>query len=418
MAAGSQASPRGCSTICLPIGKDDYQALIDKPTLFRCWLDRAFREHPELFPQALSGGYLLKDARCSKKLGLRLRRIRCKASGAAFTVRPSFALPYMAGWTDDVEKALFLRRFAVPFWGLAYVFGRDPAYWHRLEVSLGRNSIVGTTVRQVDVPKDLLADEHHQSCQGHKVFIATVVAEGCCLGASVVDTADEVGLTAGYGIFKQEAQDVEPDYAAQTVNTDGWQATQLAWRALFELVVILRCFLHGWLSLRDGCKKHPQFQALSERVWHAYRAKDRRTLAQRLRRLREWAEGSLRGEILERTLRLCGRGAEYGQAYDHPAGQRTSAMLDRVMRGMSSYWVGCQHLHGGTQARQLHSRAWALLFNFAPWSPQAARANDGWHSPAERLNQHCYHDNWLHNLLVSASLAGFRRNATPPQIPA
>src|SRR3954449_9456944 len=133
MAAGSKALPRGCSTICLPIGKEDYQALIDDPALFRCWLDRAFRDHPEVFPGAFSAGYILTDSRCSKKLGLRLRRILCKASGAAFTVRPSFALPYMAGLSDDVEKALFLRRFAVPFWGLAYVFGKDPAYWHRLE---------------------------------------------------------------------------------------------------------------------------------------------------------------------------------------------------------------------------------------------------------------------------------------------
>src|SRR5262249_851311 len=159
--------------------------------------------------------------------------------------------------------------------------------------------------------------EHHQSCAGHKVFIATVVAEGCCLGASVVDTADEVGLTAGYGTFKAEAQDVEANYAARTVNTDGWQATQLAWRALFDPVVLLRCFLPGWISIRDGCKKHPQFEAVSERVWHAYHAQDRRSFAQRLRRLREWAGATLSGEIRERTLRLCGRGAEYGQAYDH-----------------------------------------------------------------------------------------------------
>jgi hypothetical protein len=39
----------------------------------------------------------------------------------------------------------------------------------------------------------------------------------------------------------------------------------------------------------------------------------------------------------------------------------------------------------------------------------SSEANDGWHSPAERLNQHHYHDNWLHNLLVSASLTGYRR---------
>jgi len=28
-------------------------------------------------------------------------------------------MPYSVGYTDDVEKALFLRRFDVPFWALA-----------------------------------------------------------------------------------------------------------------------------------------------------------------------------------------------------------------------------------------------------------------------------------------------------------
>jgi hypothetical protein len=414
MAASAGLSPRGCSTICLPLDKDLYRRVIDDPAQFRCALDRLHAAMPELFPPGFEHGYTLKDSYVSAKLGLRLRRVECKASGRAYTVRPSFALPYMAGFTDDVEKPLFLRRFGVPFWALARVFGKDPMYWYRLEVSLGRNSVVGTTVRTADLPDDLLADEHHQTCQGAKVFIATVVAQGCCLGASVVDTSDEAGLTAGYGVFKQEAQDIDPGYAPATVNTDGWQATQLAWRGLFSLVVILRCFLHGWISIRDGCKKHPQFEALSERVWHAYRAPDRRSFAQRMRRLGEWAQATLSGEIRERALRLCGRAAQYGQAYAHAGGHRTSAMLDRLMRGMNGYFVGCQHLHGCAEATELHVRAWALLYNFTPWGPQAQRDNEPWRSPAERLNQHRYHDNWLHNLFISASLAGFQsRNHSP-----
>jgi hypothetical protein len=333
----------------------------------------------------------------------------CKADGQAYSVRPSFVLPYQVALTDDVQKPLFLRRFGVPFWALAHVFGKGPSFWYRLGVSLGRNSVVGTTVRKVDLPVDLVADEHHQMHDGHKVFIATVVAEGCCLGACVVDTADEAGLSAGYGAFKEEARDAEPGYSPQTVNADGWAATRLAWLGLFPLVAVLRCFLHGWLSIRDGCKKHPLFHDLSERVWHAFRAPTRRAFGQRLRRLREWAEGALSGEIRERALRLCGRGAEYGEAYGHEGAHRTSAALDRVMRPMNGYWVGCQRMHGGTEARRLHSRAWALLHNFSPYSTQAVRANGGkWRSPAERLNRHRYHDNWLHNLLVSASLAGFR----------
>jgi hypothetical protein len=44
----------GCSTICLPISKDDYLALIDSPVAFRCWLDQAFHDCPELFPAAFA----------------------------------------------------------------------------------------------------------------------------------------------------------------------------------------------------------------------------------------------------------------------------------------------------------------------------------------------------------------------------
>jgi len=84
-------------------------------------------------------------------------------------------------------------------------------------------------------------------------------------------------------------------------------------------------------------------------------------------------------------------------------------MLDRLMRSMNRYFDDGQHLHGSEQACARHVRAWALLQNFRPWSPASRRANQGWGSPAERLNQHRSHEDWLHNLLVSASLAGYRR---------
>jgi hypothetical protein len=107
--------------------------------------------------------------------------------------------------------------------------------------------------------------------------------------------------------------------------------------------------------------------------------------------------------------KLCDRSEEYGQAYDHPGCHRTSNMLDRVMREMNRYFEDGQHLHGSVEAAKRHCRAWALLYNFTPWSPATSKDNDGFECPAERLNQHRYHDNWLQNLLVSASLGGFRR---------
>jgi len=410
MAASAGQSPRGCSTICLPFDKGLYPQLVDSPAQFREALDRFYRDMPELFPKDFGRGYTLKDSYVSAKLGLRLRRVECKATGRAFTVRPSYALPYMTGLTDDVERPLFLRSFGVPYWALAYAFGRSAMYWYRLEVSLGRNSIVGTTARRADLPEDLLADEHHRSRDGAKNYVATVVAEGCCLGAALAQGADADDLEEAYGAFKREAQDVEPGYAPKTVNTDGWAATRSAWLALFPVVAILRCFLHGWLKVRDR-GKHLQevFGELSKKVWHAYHAPDRRSFAQRLRRLWEWSKGHVQATyVLEQVQKLCGRAREYAAAYRHPGGHRTSNMLDRVMRSMNRYFDDGQHLHGSKEACEQHVRAWALVYNFRPWGPEARRDNGDWHSPAERLNRHRYHGNWLHNLLVSASLAGYR----------
>jgi hypothetical protein len=54
-----------------------------------------------------------------------------------FAIAPSFVLPYMVGYTDDVEKALFLRsKFGVPYWRVLQnaVMGAGLALWVRLFV--------------------------------------------------------------------------------------------------------------------------------------------------------------------------------------------------------------------------------------------------------------------------------------------
>jgi hypothetical protein len=401
---------RRCSTICLPIDQDSYTGLVDDPKRFRAWVDTAFRDFPELFPRAFDQGYALKDDRSSTKTGFRLRRVRLTATGESFSVRPSFVLPYHTALADDVEHALFLRCFGVPFWAIARVFGKDHDYWYRLEVSLGRNSVVGTTVRTAQLPEHLLADEHHQRRDAEKNYVATTVGEGCCLGAALAQTANAEDLQTAYGVFEQEAQNVQIDYQPQTVSVDGWAATHQAWQVLFPLVTLLRCFLHGWLNMRSRGKLNEAFAELSKRVWEAFAASCRRSFGQRMRRLWEWAVANVKGAwLLEQVEKVCRRKGEYGLAYDHPGGHRTSNMLDRVMRSMSRYFEDCQHLHGSAQACERHCRAWALLFNFRPWHQATARANGGWRSPAERLNQHRYHDDWLQNLLVSASLGGYRR---------
>lgn len=177
----------------------------------------------------------------------------------------------------------------------------------RAEISIGRNSIVGTTVKTVPVPEDLLADEKHETCCGEKVDIATIVGEGVTLGAEVSPTASKDDLQKAYGVFKTEAQEIEPKYAPKTVNTDGWSGTIGALLALFTGVVLIRCFLHACriptYGIRDRSKNlKGMFFEIGQRVWDVYRSKTPATMSQRIRRLREWAKEHFSGVVLEKVL--------------------------------------------------------------------------------------------------------------------
>ena len=122
-------------------------------------INKRIEEHPEIFPQGIiEYGYKLNGkTRISKKMGYEM--VKIKTCEEQYQIQPSFLLPYMRGNTDAASKAIFLLKFNVPYWALAYVFGRDPMYWYRLVISLGKNSIVGTTVKSGELlPKHILTD--------------------------------------------------------------------------------------------------------------------------------------------------------------------------------------------------------------------------------------------------------------------
>src|SRR5512133_336108 len=118
-------------------------------------------------------------------------------------------------------------------------------------------------------PPHLAADEHHAQLRGEDAYVAMTAGGGCVLGMALSNTASEVDLTAAYGRFRDEAGAVSADYAPETVNTDGWKATQAAWRTLFPKVVLILCFLHGFLKVRDRCRK--AFE-LHGKIWEVYQA--------------------------------------------------------------------------------------------------------------------------------------------------
>ena len=144
-------------------------------------------------------------------------------------------------------------------------------------------------------------------------------------------------------------------------------------------------------------------------MWEAYRAPNRRSFSQRIRALKNWAKQNVTGVVQEKVLDLCKKREQWKIAFDHPEGHRTSNMLDRLMRWMNRWFDRGQHLHGSLETCEKRCRSWALLYNFRPWHPQTVKANDGWRCPAERLNKRRYHENWLQNLLVSASMNGYRK---------
>ena len=410
---------KGYKTIRFPMDERQYGEFLHDPAFARAYLDERLGEHAEIFPAQMQEGYHLNGfTETSVKLGLRQRRILIKATGEVFTLAPSFVMPYMSGKTEQVEDALFFMRFHVPYWALSFVFGRTEMYWYKLHCSLGRFSVVGTTVGQANnLPHDLVADEKHTRLCGEKAYVAMTAGADCILGASLTSEASEQALAGAYGVFAEEAQVLDADYAPETVNTDGWKATQKAWKGLFPGVTVILCFLHGFLKIRDRAtqKMKAAFEEVGDKVWHAYRAQTKGQFAQRLRRLKQWAEAKLdESPMKQHVLDLCAKRSAFIQSYDHATAHRTSNMVDRLMKFMDRAFFMGQYFHGTKASAELRVRSLALLWNFCPSSPQTVKKHNGKLSPAERLNGKRYADNWLENLLISGSMNGYRAHQQNP----
>jgi len=188
MTPNSDTASRMNRTICMYFCQAEYETIVQKPQKFREEINKTREKHPELFPPEINSGFKMKEIRVSKKMNLKIRRIII--SGISYSIRPSFAMPYMTGFVQDVEKPLFLRKFSVPFWALSYCYGKDAMYWYRLETSLGRNSLVGTTIKSANkLSTHIVADEKHTRLLGNKTYIATTAANNCILGACVSESA-------------------------------------------------------------------------------------------------------------------------------------------------------------------------------------------------------------------------------------
>lgn len=399
-------SQRGERQIVIPITKEQYDECWVHSDKMRELVDRLILENPELFPACLREGYAFHGLeRPSRKLdGLRLRKIRPKGGREAYYLRPSFVMSYMTGTTDELEHPLLLASFGVPNWVLTKIYGHNDMYWHRLVERIGRNSLVGTTVRDPErLPEHLAADEHHVDWNGAKGYVATTAAEGCILGIALTEKADDEHLTAAYGEFAAETREVDPEYAPKTVNTDGWASTRNAFKANFVTIAVILCFLHGFLKLRDRCRKN---RDLHKRVWEVYRAETVDEFRTRMAEFRAWFESETWTKpVREMAEKLWNRTEEYAVAYDYPGCHRTSNAVDRPMNRLTRLMYAGRGLHGHQASSQRRLRGWALLLNFRPFANRSGEERKH-QSRAHHLSDKQYSNNWLENLQVSGSLMG------------
>jgi hypothetical protein len=186
--------------------------------------------------------------------------------------------------------------------------------------------VVATVRDPARLAAHLAADEHRADWSGRKGDLGPTVGGGI-LGVAWTSTAADDHLQEAYSVFAAEARDVTPEDAPETVNTDGGAATQNAFRSLFPTLVVVLCFLHGFLKVRDCCRKA---RDLPRRVGDVYRA----ATAAEFRRLRGAFQQGCATQTWTAPVRamlekLWARTESYAVAYDHPAA------LGRATR-----WIG------------------------------------------------------------------------------
>lgn len=175
-----------------------------------------------------------------------------------------------------------------------------------------------------------------------------------------------------------------------TVNTDGWCATRNAFCALLATIVPVRCFLHGFVKIRDRCRKAHE---LHDRVWEVYHATTA-ACRERMVTFRTWCQqGSWPKAVLEMVTKLWNRESDYVVSSSHPGCHRTSNLVDRLMNRLTRFLYAGRGLHGHQRPCERRLRGWALLQHFRPFAPRSGKPRP-YYSPAHRLNQKQYHVHW------------------------
>lgn len=393
--------------IILIIDQKEYKHIVNNNAAFKSYFSQQIASYPELFPElVLQGKWTLNGyAPKSKKQKIKIRRIKL-SDGSVWQIHPSFVMPYMSCSCKEASKYLFLLNWC-PYWALAEVFGKYEMFYYRLHCHFGHYNMVGTTVKDASkIPVNLSADEKHAKISGKKVYLGVTCGDNCFLGASISPTVSEKDLTIAYNNFKEEANSISEEYEPETVNTDGWFATMNAWKNIFNQVLVIQCFLHAILKIKNVATKATEtlFREILDKSWNTYQAKNKRSFSQRIRRLSEYAKGLNSGKLKTALSKLCAKKNWFTPTYDYIKSHRTSNMVDRLINRTDRRLQISKWWHGKIISAEVGIRAFCLIQNFCPYCPIVRKKYEGQNSAFERLNGYKYSDNWVENLLIATSI--------------
>ena len=161
---------------------------------------------------------------------------------------------------------------------------------------------------------------------------------------ALTPAADDDHLREAYGVFAAEARDVEPKYAPETVNADGRAATRNAFLWLFPSIAVILCLLHGFLKVRDRCRKARE---LHRRVWEVYHAATAEEFRRLMGEFQQWCgDQTWTAPVREMLGKLVNKTESYAVAYAHPGCHRTSNAMDRPMNRLCRLMYAGRGLHG------------------------------------------------------------------------
>ena len=141
-------------------------------------------------------------------------------------------------------------------------------------------------------------------------------------------------------------------------------------------------------------------------MWDVYRAPTAVEFRRELTELDEWSSSQdLPAPVREAIVKLVKHADNYAVSYDHPTGKRTSNEVDRLTNHLTRLMDSGKHLHGHLSSATLRLRGSKLVHNFLPFAERPNHPRE-YLSPAHRLNKKVFHQHWLHNLFLSASMRG------------